>query len=110
MLGNINFKHYLKAENIEDSLASLCEEFCIGFHVLNPVWDWVTIGTNQWQSLYDGLHYKDDQCSMSCIWVVLSRFAHIFYKLLSLENFMYALMHLFPSQRSQFCIQNTRHL
>ena len=33
MLGNINFKHYLKAENIEDSLASLCEEFCIGFHV-----------------------------------------------------------------------------
>ena len=28
-----NFKHFLKAENSEDSLASLCEEFCIGFHV-----------------------------------------------------------------------------
>ena len=28
-----NFKHFLKAENSEDSLASSCEEFCIGFHV-----------------------------------------------------------------------------
>ena len=27
------FKHFLKAENSEDSLASSCEEFCIGFHV-----------------------------------------------------------------------------
>ena len=28
-----NFKHFLKEENSEDSLASLCEEFCISFHV-----------------------------------------------------------------------------
>ena len=28
-----NFKHFLKAENSENSLASSCEEFCIGFHV-----------------------------------------------------------------------------
>ena len=28
-----NFKHFLKAENSADSLASSCEEFCIGFHV-----------------------------------------------------------------------------
>ena len=28
-----NFKHFLKVENSEDSLAILCEEFCIGFHV-----------------------------------------------------------------------------
>ena len=27
------FKHFLKAENSEDSLAISCEEFCIGFHV-----------------------------------------------------------------------------
>ena len=33
-----NFKHFLKAENCEDvSLASSCEEFCIGFHACNPV-------------------------------------------------------------------------
>ena len=29
-----HFKHFLKAENSEDSLASSCEEFCIGFHVI----------------------------------------------------------------------------
>ena len=28
-----NLKHFLKAENSEDSLASSCEEFYIGFHV-----------------------------------------------------------------------------
>ena len=28
-----NFKHFLKAENSEDSLASSCEEFCVDFHV-----------------------------------------------------------------------------
>ena len=28
-----NFKHFLNAENSEDSLASLCEEFCISFRV-----------------------------------------------------------------------------
>ena len=28
-----NFKHFLKAENSEDSLASSCEEFCISFRV-----------------------------------------------------------------------------
>ena len=28
-----DFKHFLKAENSEDSLTSLCKEFCIGFHV-----------------------------------------------------------------------------
>ena len=28
-----NFKHFLKAENNEDSLASSCEEFCISFRV-----------------------------------------------------------------------------
>ena len=28
-----NFKHFLKAENSEDSLASSCEEFCIRFRV-----------------------------------------------------------------------------
>ena len=36
-----NFKHFLKAENSEDSLASSCEKWLSG----NPVWDWVTIGT-----------------------------------------------------------------
>ena len=30
-----NFKHFLKAQNSEDSLASSCEEFCF----CNPVWD-----------------------------------------------------------------------
>ena len=40
-----NFKHFLKAENSEDSLASSCVEFSIGLSC-NPVWDWVTIGTN----------------------------------------------------------------
>ena len=39
-----NFKHFLKAENSEDSLASSCVEFYIGLSC-NPVWDWVTIGT-----------------------------------------------------------------
>ena len=29
-----NFKHFPKVENSEDSLASLCEEFWIGFHVI----------------------------------------------------------------------------
>ena len=38
-----NFKHFLKAENSEDSLASSCVEFSIGLSC-NPVWDWVTIG------------------------------------------------------------------
>ena len=28
-----NFKHFLKAENSEDRLASSCEELWIGFHV-----------------------------------------------------------------------------
>ena len=28
-----NFKHFLKAENSEDSLANLCEEFGIGIRV-----------------------------------------------------------------------------
>ena len=28
-----NFQHFLKAENSKDSLASLCDEFCILFHV-----------------------------------------------------------------------------
>ena len=28
-----NFTYFLKAENSEDSLASSCEEFCIGFRV-----------------------------------------------------------------------------
>ena len=28
-----NFKHFVKAENSESSLASSCEEFCTGFHV-----------------------------------------------------------------------------
>ena len=28
-----NFKHFLKAENGEDSLANLCEELGIGIHV-----------------------------------------------------------------------------
>ena len=41
-----NFKHFLKAENSEDSLASLCVEFYIGLSC-NSVWDWVTIGTSQ---------------------------------------------------------------
>ena len=40
-----NFKHFLKAENSEDSLASSCVEFSIGLSC-NPVWDWVTIGTS----------------------------------------------------------------
>ena len=31
-----NFKHFLKAENSEDSLASSCVEFCIGLSC-NPV-------------------------------------------------------------------------
>ena len=37
-----NFKHFLKAENSEDSL---CVEFSIGLSC-NPVGDWVTVGTN----------------------------------------------------------------
>ena len=41
-----NFKHFLKAENSEDSLASSCVEFSIGLSC-NPVWDWVTIGTKK---------------------------------------------------------------
>ena len=40
-----NFKHFLKAENSEDSLASSCVELSIGLSC-NPVWDWVTVGTN----------------------------------------------------------------
>ena len=39
-----NFKHFLKAENSEDSLASSCVELSIGLSY-NPVWDWVTVGT-----------------------------------------------------------------
>ena len=39
-----NFRHFLKAENSEDSLASSCEELSIGLSC-NPVWDWVTVGT-----------------------------------------------------------------
>ena len=48
-----NFKHFLKAENSEDSLASSCVEFSIGLSC-NPVWDsdWVTIGTN-WSQCYE---------------------------------------------------------
>ena len=53
-----NFKHFLKAENSEDSLASSCVEFNIGLSC-NPVWDWVTIGT----SLDIGLQL---------VWVMLS--------------------------------------
>ena len=37
-----NFKHFLKAKNSEDSLASLW--LSIGLSC-NPVWDWVTVGT-----------------------------------------------------------------
>ena len=40
-----HFKHFLKAENGEDSLASSCVEFSIGLSC-NPVWDWVTVRTN----------------------------------------------------------------
>ena len=40
-----NFKHFLKAENSKDSLASLCVELSIGLSC-NPVWDWVTVGTS----------------------------------------------------------------
>ena len=39
-----NFKHFLKAENSEDSLASSCVEFSISLSC-NPVSYWVTIGT-----------------------------------------------------------------
>ena len=35
-----NFKHFLKAENSEDSLARVCVEFSIGLSC-NPVRDWV---------------------------------------------------------------------
>ena len=38
-----NFKHFLKAENSEDSLASSCVDFSIGLSC-NPVW--VTIETS----------------------------------------------------------------
>ena len=45
-----NFKHFLKAENSEDSLASSCVEFSIGLSC-NPVWDWVTVGTtHRWMN------------------------------------------------------------
>ena len=48
-----NFKHFLKAENSEDSLASSCIELSIGLSC-NPVWDWVTdwvtVGTTCWSS------------------------------------------------------------
>ena len=53
-----NFKHFLKAENSEDSSASWCEEFCISFPVTQyetglllelvchvTQYDWVTVGT-----------------------------------------------------------------
>ena len=39
-----NFKHFLKAENSENSLASSCVEFSIGLSC-NPIWHWVTVGT-----------------------------------------------------------------
>ena len=41
-----NFKHFLKAENGEDSLASSCEEFCIGFHVTQLVLTLVLLYVN----------------------------------------------------------------
>ena len=46
-----NFKHILKAENSEDSLASSCVEFSIGLSC-NPVWDWATVGTTLYYSRY----------------------------------------------------------
>ena len=50
-----NFKHFLKAENSEDSLAS--SEFCISFHVTQyETWLGVTIGTRQ-QSAYSASHW-----------------------------------------------------
>ena len=39
------FKHFLKAENSEDSLASSYVEFSIGLSC-NPLWDRVTIAIN----------------------------------------------------------------
>ena len=34
-----NLKHFLKAENSEDRLASSCEEFCISFHVTQYMYE-----------------------------------------------------------------------
>ena len=39
MVPILKFKHFLKAENSEDSLASSCVEFSIGLSC-NLVWDW----------------------------------------------------------------------
>ena len=39
-----DFKHFLKAENSKDSLASSYVKFSVGLSC-NPVWNWVTIGT-----------------------------------------------------------------
>ena len=71
-----NFKHFLKAENSEDILASLCVEFSIGLS--NPVWDWVTItctqGTHRVQFanirkmfLYQGLPHCLRLCVNPCM-------------------------------------------
>ena len=48
-----NFKHFLKAENSEDSLASSCEEFCISFRV------------TQYET---GLLLELGMCHVSCVW------------------------------------------
>ena len=52
-------KHKTLLENSEDSLASSCVEFSIGLSC-NPVWDWVTVGTNE--SPYITLHTNWPNC------------------------------------------------
>ena len=59
-----NCKHFLKAENSEDSLASSCVELSIGLSS-NPVWDWDTellleLHVNPWLWVTVGTTYEYD--------------------------------------------------
>ena len=55
-----NFKHFLKAENSEDSLASSCVEFSIGLS-----WDWVTVGTG-YRPTYNKIPSKTNDSLFCC--------------------------------------------
>ena len=52
-----NFKHFLKAENSEDSLASSCVEFSIGLSC-NPVWDGLLLELVSPKAVYSVLFYS----------------------------------------------------
>ena len=65
-----NFKHFLKAENSEDSLASSRVEFSIGLSC-NPVWDWVTIGTSQGPFFHHKGAFNKNALLFLEIWLLL---------------------------------------